>query len=76
MANNNNEFIFAKEVSETIVDEIGESIFIAANFFHEKSKKQELNLTKAEVFDAIIYACFSKANKLFKEVRGDDKKDP
>ena len=54
---------------EMIADKIGESIFIAARFFYEKSKKQGLDLTEAEIFDAVVYACFSKANRMLKAVR-------
>jgi len=65
-----NSVMFQKH--EMIADKIGESIFIAARFFYEKSKKQGLDLTEAEIFDAVVYACFSKANRMLKTVRGEE----
>jgi hypothetical protein len=56
--------ILTTENPKMIADQIGEAIAMAVKIFHGASQKDGPQLTEKDVFDAVIYAAFSRANKL------------
>ena len=56
--------ILTTENPKMMADQIGEAVAMAVKIFHGVSQKDGLQLTKKDVFDAVIYSVFSRANKI------------
>ena len=56
--------IASTENHKAVADQIGEAIAAAVVMFQSISEKEGLNLTKEEVFDGVVYACFARASKI------------
>lgn len=56
--------IASTENPKVIADQIGETIAAAVGMFHLMSIEEGLNLSKEEVFEGVMYACFSRASSV------------